>query len=253
MDALQEQGRDISLTGGATLRFEPFDSKHLGAPAYVLIAPAQSLSSALDALRGWLSGKPRFALVTARPVNAEQEVQLAQAAFHKIETSLTFGRSLDAPLPLQADPRVGLAGPADEADCVALGRTAFVTDRYHRDSAILRTAADALKADWVRNSLRGRADRSFVARENGRAVGFNLCMAKGDTAWIDLIAVDGRHRRKGLARALVDAALMHYRERGFARMHVKTQADNTASVALYRECGFDLIEQATVYHLNPAQ
>jgi ribosomal protein S18 acetylase RimI-like enzyme len=146
-----------------------------------------------------------------------------------------------------------LAGPSDEAECVALGGRAFVTDRYHREPTIPKAAADALKADWVRNSLRGRADRSFVARENGRAVGFNLCMAKADTAWIDLIAVDGSQRRKGLARALVDAALLHYRERSFAHMRVKTQADNTASVALYRQCGFDLIEQAAIYHLDPAQ
>ena len=254
MSVAQDTSPDIALGAGARLRFEPFDSAHLGAAAYMLISSPDttSLRVALNSLKGWLASKPRFALVTARPANAEQESNLGQAGFHKVETSMTFRRSFDD-LASQADPRVTFAESADEADCVALGSRAFVTDRFHREPAIPKAAADALKADWVRNSLHGRADRSFVARQGGRPAGFNLCMVRGDTASIDLIAVDSAQRRKGLARALVEASLSHYRERGLARMQVKTQADNAASIALYRQCGFELIEQSAVYHLTPVR
>jgi ribosomal protein S18 acetylase RimI-like enzyme len=255
MAVAREQSQDVGLSGGTILRFEPFDSKHLGAPSYALVAPPElpSLHEPLVALQTWLAAKPCFALVTARPANAEQRRELAQAGFRNIETSLTFGRPLDSGLPSQADARIGLATSVDELDCVALGGRAFVTDRFHRDPAIPKTAADALKADWVRNSLRGRADRCFVARQGDDAVGFNLCMARNDTAWIDLIAVDTAHRRKGLARALVEAAMVHYRDRGFVRLHVKTQADNAASIALYEQCGFALIERSFVCHLTPSR
>jgi ribosomal protein S18 acetylase RimI-like enzyme len=251
--AIGEQ--NVALPGGATLRFEPFDTKHLGGRAYSIVYPASisdpDLKSALEKVRQFVAGQKDIVLVTGRAQTPTQQEAHRQAGFHQVETFLTFSKSLGADLEAKPDARVGPAVPDDEAACVALGGSAFVYDRFHRDPAVPNSAADALKAEWVMNGLRGRADRTFVARAGGQVVGFNLCMLRNDVPWIDLIAVDSRHRRKGLARALVDASLLHYRDRGFARLDVKTQSENPDSVLLYKRCGFELTDTAAAFHLTP--
>jgi ribosomal protein S18 acetylase RimI-like enzyme len=64
----------------------------------------------------------------------------------------------------------------------------------------------------------------------------------GTTGYVQRIAVDPRHHRRGLATALVLDALGWMRRRGLTSAFVNTSVDNTAALALYRSLGFHLLD-----------
>jgi ribosomal protein S18 acetylase RimI-like enzyme len=53
------------------------------------------------------------------------------------------------------------------------------------------------------------------------------------------LAVDPAYRRRGIARALLDAAVEHARERGARRLRLRVLAPNEGAIALYRVAGFE--------------
>jgi ribosomal protein S18 acetylase RimI-like enzyme len=101
----------------------------------------------------------------------------------------------------------------------------------------------------MRNACAGRADAVLVAREGGRVVGFNACLLNGDRAVIDLIAVAETAQGRGCGRKLVDGALACYAGKA-TEMRVGTQSRNLASLALYRACGFAVVETAMTLHAH---
>ncbi|MGH7003310.1 MAG: GNAT family N-acetyltransferase [Alphaproteobacteria bacterium] len=189
-------------------------------------------------------------LVTCRRAEGERDVLAALQAggFRVIECLLTLARPLTED-PTQAGADVALAGEADAEGCAAVGRSAFRYDRFHADPAIDNSAADALKALWARNAVRGRADAVFITKDKGAVTGFNACLRRGDTAVIDLIGVAPGHQGKGLGRALTAAALAHYRGKA-ARMTVGTQSCNVTSLGLYQSMGFRIEASALTLHAH---
>jgi ribosomal protein S18 acetylase RimI-like enzyme len=113
------------------------------------------------------------------------------------------------------------------------------------------TVADNVRRAWIRNNMNGRGDASFVIRRDGDVAGFNLCLFRGDTAVIDLIAVSPAYQKMGIGSQLVTGALEHYRGRA-TRVRVGTQVDNLASITLYEKTGFAVAQQQTTLHwVNP--
>lgn len=233
---------------------QPFDAQFLGGPVFrLIIAPSAAPSDVRTAL-----ARPEFAtafatarLIAARiPAGAEPlATQLEASGFHAIERLVTFELALTGSLPAwPGDLR--LATPADAEACAAIGRTAFRFDRYHADRRLDPAIGDAVKEAWVRNDLAGRADAGIVALAEGRVVGFNLCLLAGAVATIDLIAVASGWQGRGIGRRLAEAGARHYADRA-AVYRAGTQADNAASIALYRRLGFRIAAEATTYHWMP--
>lgn len=224
---------------------QQFDSGILGGPVFRLAAGADARAALAS---------PEFAtarLVIARiPADAAAEAaQLEAAGFQAIERLLTFERALTATPPDWPED-VRPATPADHAACAAIGRTAFRFDRYHADRRLDPAIGDGIKEAWVLNDLAGRADACLVAVAGGMVVGFNLCLVSGEVATIDLIAVASSHQGRGIGRRLTEAGARHYA--GRARLYrAGTQADNAASVTLYRRLGFRVIAEAVTYHWMP--
>jgi ribosomal protein S18 acetylase RimI-like enzyme len=59
-----------------------------------------------------------------------------------------------------------------------------------------------------------------------------------EDCWIEDLFVAEDARRRGLARALVDAACERARERGAARIELDTSETNAPAIALYESLGF---------------
>jgi ribosomal protein S18 acetylase RimI-like enzyme len=235
---------------------QPFETEFLGGPVFRLDVETATRPEALERGVPDLLRRARAAgarLVSCRLRAACQPLIDALVAidFREIETLLTFERALSDLPPRPAGLDAALARPRDAAACIAIARTAFTTDRFHADPRIARAAADALKARWVENGLNGRADATFVARDRGRTVGFNLCLLRGDFAVIDLIAVRPDAQGRGFGRALVAESLHHYAPVVRA-MRVGTQATNAASIGLYRSMGFVPVDEAVTLHWIPA-
>jgi ribosomal protein S18 acetylase RimI-like enzyme len=150
--------------------------------------------------------------------------------------------------------RVEEATPADEDPVCRIAAGCFRYSRFHVDPRIPRITADRIKRNWIRNYFTGaRGDRLYVARRDGRAVGFLgawiLTEAGDRVGTIDLMGVDSAEQGRGVGRALV----RHFiREEGPRADHLRvaTQTDNGPALRLYRALGFQEVRAQCVMHLH---
>lgn len=241
-----EQGA-VTLRPELRLAAQPFDSAFLGGPVYRLATGTTLDHDDVRRLEVWAE-ESGAALVVARIAPAGAAA-FADSRFRRVETLITLERSLIG-APVSTPTGIRLSRPEDAEACAAIAAAGFADDRYHADPNTAH-AADAIKAAWTRNDVRGRADAGFVAVSGHEIIGFNFCLLEGDVALIDLIATASAWRGRGFGRALVRAALAHYRGKARA-MRVGTQATNAASLALYRAEGFVEAARADTWHLTPS-
>lgn len=243
----------MSESEGVRWWTQPFEAGFLGGPVWRLslgaAATAAGLARALQQARS-----EGVRLVACRVAAEEVEAVrlLEQGGFHRIETLITHERPvLDEPEPVMG-PGIVLADAADRAPCVEIARQAFRYDRFHADPRIDPRAASALKAAWVDNGFAGRADAIVVARVDGRARGFVLCLRpEPTTAVIDLIATEPSWQGRGLGRALVLGTLTHYRGRAHL-LRVGTQEANAGSLRLYALTGCRVVGRHHTFHWIPS-
>jgi len=189
-----------------------------------------------------------------------------RAAIHALETS--GFRSMDVQVTLTFDPRftapkrslpgdinIGSFRTEDLAALVEMSNDVFVESRLHVDQSLPKDRTSILHQRWVENDCTGRAAIVFVARIGDQPVGYTACLIHeskpelglatvGD---IDLVAVSERARGKGIAFALVQAAVAWLSERCDSII-VKTQGSNFPAIGLYQRCGFVLTRAFATLH-----
>jgi ribosomal protein S18 acetylase RimI-like enzyme len=94
--------------------------------------------------------------------------------------------------------------------------------------------------DWVSNSDDYDPSLVLVAIASGAPVGF--CHGWLDP-FIKDVVVAHQWRRRGLAAAMLTTLLADYRRRGAPSVDLKTDVDNLAAQALYRNLDFEIIER----------
>lgn len=238
--------------GGSTPRGivpQAFESEILGVPVAKLDLLALRGADLVALSREWLAAGQW--LVSGRVPEDDRATRKALEAvgFRAVETLVTFYQPARPATPV--DQAIDLASAGEVDACVRLALDAFTYDRLHRDPLVPETAADAVRAAWVRNDVGGRAAAPLVARRDGRVIGFNLCLLTHRTAVIDLIAVEAGHRGLGLGAALIEAAFGHFGA-AIDGIRVGTQAENPASIRLYEKTGFSVERRETTLHwVNP--
>lgn len=221
----------------------PFETAHLGGPVF-------DCADANDAAEAVKQGRDAGAVLISCRTEGEGKA-LSAAGFRKVESLVTLECSsfgTDGVSTGKIQIRAG--GPADIPACRRIATEALRWDRFHADTRIDDGAADGLKADWIENDLRGRADRVFVAETGGAVAGFCAMLMRRDLAVIDLIAVAPDRQGKGIGRAMVAGAIDYYRGR-VATMRVGTQAANPQSLTFYRSLGFVEVGRADTWHWMP--
>lgn len=93
-------------------------------------------------------------------------------------------------------------------------------------------------------------------RDKGPAAGpiagyISIRHAAGE-AEILRVAVDPAERRRGLARALVEAGLARLRQEGVEICHLEVRVDNLGAIALYESLGFQQTGRRRGYYRNGA-
>lgn len=83
--------------------------------------------------------------------------------------------------------------------------------------------------------------RGYIWEEDGQAVGVSNVLRRGDTdQWvIGNVSVLPEYRRRGIARALVEASVDYAREHGATRILLDVVEGNTPAVKLYETLGFE--------------
>ena len=128
------------------------------------------------------------------------------------------------------------AGPQD------LDALAALFDAYR---GFYGQPSDVARArDWLRTRMRVGESVVLVAERDGAIVGFTqlypvYSSVRTARTWLlnDLFVAEAA-RRRGVARALLDAAATFARDDGAAGLMLETSRDNAPARALYRDAGW---------------
>jgi ribosomal-protein-alanine N-acetyltransferase len=88
----------------------------------------------------------------------------------------------------------------------------------------------------------------WLAELDDATIGFALCRVATDEAELLTIAVAPDHRRRGAARALLDAVIAHARAVNARALFLEVGADNPAALALYGQAAFLAIGSRKAYY-----
>lgn len=105
---------------------------------------------------------------------------------------------------------------------------------------------------------RGDLSQTLVARLEGAGdpppvAGYICIWVVGNELHINNIAVAPRWRRRGIAAALLEAALDRGKTRGARRAFLEVRASNVAAQALYRRYGFVAAGVRKRYYTHPVE
>ena len=108
---------------------------------------------------------------------------------------------------------------------------------------------------WSGDTLRDSAVRGFAlaAEIEGSLAGILIGRAAGDEFEILNLAVAVEHRRRGVATALVKAALEYARKKGAIQTFLEVRASNEGGIALYAGFGFKPLGRRPNYYRHPIE
>ena len=78
----------------------------------------------------------------------------------------------------------------------------------------------------------------FLAEKADKVVAFVVSYRRGEHGYISVAATSPDHRRRGIATALILAALLRFRDQGLREAIIDVRADNTAAIRCYESVGF---------------
>jgi ribosomal-protein-alanine N-acetyltransferase len=108
--------------------------------------------------------------------------------------------------------------------------------------------ADAWSLALVVAELSGATGSGTLAVGDGGLVGYAVTRRSGDTVDLQRIAVRPAHRRRGVARALLRAAVGESRRAGARWMLLEVSETNRAALAFYARAGFGEINRRRRYY-----
>src|SRR5262249_37019150 len=96
--------------------------------------------------------------------------------------------------------------------------------------------------------LAGPGAFGLAVRDGADVAGFILARAIAGEAEVLTLAVPPAHRRRGLARALLEAATAQSRAAGAEAIFLEVAADNVAAIGLYAGAGFQRVGARAGYY-----
>lgn len=106
--------------------------------------------------------------------------------------------------------------------------------------------AEAFAEAWSAAAIAGLiADGAIAFMDED---GFILARAAAGEAEILTLAVRPSARRRGLGRALVEAAAAEVRAAGAESLFLEVAADNDPALVLYERCGFEQVGRRGAYY-----
>jgi ribosomal protein S18 acetylase RimI-like enzyme len=176
------------------------------------------------------------------------DVSELDTARHDALRRLGFQPAGDVPQPLFTRPTAGgvpdavlpdgfvirpLAGEEEHASRAAAARRAF-------NSAMDPDAHTARYLRFMRSPAYVRDNDLVVVAPDGRIAAFTIVWPDTELsmAQFEPVGTDPDFQQRGLARALISAALTHLETLGITTAHVLTNGENVAAIACYQACGF---------------
>ncbi len=205
----------------------------------------QLLGGCTEQLPGWLA------------VDADERATASQRLLHRAGFDVVryfneLQRDLAAPIPELAPP-AGIRFERLTADRVEAVRQA--KNEAFRDHWGSQPTPEEQWETYLGSSTT-RQDLSFVALDGERVVGLLISEVNPEewelqgarTSYIGLVGVVRDWRRRGIAPALLAAALAAYREEGLEKTSLGVDSENpTGALSLYTRMGFELTGRELAY------
>jgi ribosomal protein S18 acetylase RimI-like enzyme len=227
-------------------------SNILSKETYSIKFPKKGTGAAQKELESLLNKKDLFIYAKVNPQDVYLIRFLEKNKFSFIDTTLLFKKRWEKVNLFKVKGNCRLSYPQDEERVIDIARKSFIYSRFHRDAHIKKKRADNLKAEWAKTYFKGtRGEALIVAEEKGNIIGF-LLLLKGKeekTLIMDLIAVEEKYRKQGIAQGLIYYAQKYFAEK-YNCWKVGTQLVNTPAAALYNSLGFKLSEAQYIFHLH---
>lgn len=118
--------------------------------------------------------------------------------------------------------------PGDEAAVVSLWQRCGLvrpTNDPHKD---------------IRRKLAVRPDLFLVGELGGHVVASVMAGYEGHRGWLNYLAVNPEHRRRGLARSIVAEAERRLRELGCPKINLQIRSTNQGVIDFYRRIGYSV-------------
>jgi ribosomal protein S18 acetylase RimI-like enzyme len=94
--------------------------------------------------------------------------------------------------------------------------------------------------------LRVQPELFLVAEDGDEVVGTTMGGYDGHRGWVYAVAVKPSHRRRGVARALMEEIQSRLAGAGCRKLNLQIRADNVDAVAFYRALGFNVEDRISM-------
>ena len=112
-----------------------------------------------------------------------------------------------------------------------------VYDLWKKAGLIIRPGDDLL---GVRAKLQRDPDLFLVAEDSGRIVGCVLGAWDGRRGWINHLAVEASHQRKGVGSSLIRELEKRLIQKGARKVNAQVYKSNTRSVEFFKAAGYEI-------------
>jgi dTDP-4-amino-4,6-dideoxy-D-galactose acyltransferase len=123
-----------------------------------------------------------------------------------------------------------------------------IYSRFKTDVNFRSNEFEMMYTHWIKNAVSNPESIILVKLVENKLAGFVLLSLKNDFGRIDLIAVGEKHQKKGIGKALIQAAENICIQNGLNILKVATQGKNLNALNLYHKNGFKTIENSYIYH-----
>ena len=92
----------------------------------------------------------------------------------------------------------------------------------------------------IRRKLQVRPDLFLVGLLDGKIIACVMAGYEGHRGWLNYLAVDPEHQRRGYARAIVDEAEQLLRAAGCPKINLQVRSSNHDVIEFYRRLGYSV-------------
>lgn len=121
--------------------------------------------------------------------------------------------------------------------------------------AVAKIEAECFSQPWSEKAffeeLSNKNAHTYVAFDGGEEAGFLSVWEVCGEVNINNIAVSGKHRRKGIAKALLEKMLGEFE--GAYSVTLEVRKSNFAAIALYERFGFEKAGQRKNFYSQPTE
>lgn len=122
-------------------------------------------------------------------------------------------------------------------------------DESAMDSMVSPLPSEFQNPDWILKNIKGENTVVFVAEADGRLVGYSLGWVsqpwsyRAKRGYICDCFVEKSYRRRGIGKALVNAMLGWFKNKGVECVEADVYSRNTPSLTLFKALGFEEVSK----------